>query len=154
MEIFSPDFENNGSLPVEFTCSGDDISPEINWSGAPAGTKSFALIMEDPDAPRGSFTHWIVYGMHENTSRLPKDMSKAGSLPDGTKQGINGFGNTGYGGPCPPAGKAHHYVFSIYALDDMLDLEPAISMDRLMRAIQPHILETRSITVLFERSTQ
>ncbi len=114
--VKSPAFSEGEFIPVEYTCDGEDISPEILWSGAPAGTKSFVLIADDPDAPIGLFTHWIVYDIPANISHLPENMPKVYEI-DSIKQGINDFGRVGYGGPCPPPGKPHRYFFKVFALD-------------------------------------
>jgi Raf kinase inhibitor-like YbhB/YbcL family protein len=147
--ISSPDFTDGGVMPVEFTCAGDNISPKINWSGAPINTKSYALVMIDTDAPGGRFMHWVVYDMPISMILLPKHMSDLASIIGGTRQGINDFGTIGYSGPCPPEGETHHYVFTIYALDANLDLEPGVDVTRLMEVLQPRVLEQVSMTGIY-----
>jgi Raf kinase inhibitor-like YbhB/YbcL family protein len=149
MVLSGPELTEGGNMPVEYTCSDDNISPEINWSGAPINTKTFVLIMEDIDAPGGSFIHWAVYDMPKSMILLPKRMAEAGSIPGGTKQGTNSFGIIGYSGPCPPAGETHRYVFTLYALDARLDLDPAIGIERLKEVMAPRLLEQKSLTVTY-----
>ncbi len=149
LQLSGPELTDGGTMPAEYTCSDDDISPEINWSGAPVKTKSFVLIMEDIDAPGGSFIHWTVYDMTKSMILLPKRMAPAGSIPGGSKQGTNSFGIIGYSGPCPPAGETHRYVFTIYALDARLDLDPGIDIDRLKEVMAPRLLEQKSLTVTY-----
>jgi len=147
--LSGPELSEGGVMPDEYTCSDDNISPEIHWSGAPQNTKSYVLIMEDIDAPGGSFIHWIVYDMTKSMILLPKRMAEAGSIPGGTRQGTNSFGVIGYSGPCPPAGETHRYVFTIYALEARLDLDPAIGIDRLKEVMAVRILEQTSLTVTY-----
>ncbi len=147
--ISSPSFKDNDIMPVQFTCNDKNISPKIEWSGAPTDTKSFALIMVDLDAPGGTFTHWLVYDMPISMVLLPKHMSDMGSVIGGTKQGINDFGSIGYSGPCPPSGATHHYVFTIYALDTVLDLDPEVNVIQLREVMEHRILGQASITVIY-----
>jgi Raf kinase inhibitor-like YbhB/YbcL family protein len=149
LQLSGPELTDGGSMPAKYTCSDDNISPEINWSGAPGNTKSYVLIMEDIDAPGGSFIHWTVYDMTKSMILLPKRMAPAGSIPGGSKQGTNSFGTIGYSGPCPPAGETHRYVFTIYALDARLDLDPAIGIERLKEVMAPRLLEQKSLTVTY-----
>jgi len=111
MRLKSKDFEENGNIPSEFTCDGRDISPQLSWEDAPAKTKSFALSVTDPDAPGGTWIHWLVYDVPRDVRSIDR-----GSLPKGAKQVENDFGMKNYGGPCPPSG-THRYIFTIYALD-------------------------------------
>ena len=147
--LSGPELSEGGVMPDEYTCSDDNISPEIHWSGAPQNTKSYVLIMEDIDAPGGSFIHWIVYDMTKSMILLPKRMAEAGSIPGGTRQGTNSFGVIGYSGPCPPAGETHRYVFTIYALEARLDLDPGIDIDRLKEVMAARILEQTSLMVTY-----
>ena len=149
LQLSGPELTDGGPMPVEYTCSDDDISPEINWSGAPVKTKSFVLILEDIDAPGGSFIHWTVYDMTKSMILLPKRMAPAGSIPGGSRQGTNSFGIIGYSGPCPPAGETHRYVFTIYALDARLDLDPGVDIDRLKEVMAPRLLEQKSLMVTY-----
>lgn len=109
-------FEDGEFIPAVYTCDGSDISPDIEWVGFPSDTQSFVLIMDDPDAPLGTFTHWIVYDIPASVNFLPENFPKVPVI-DGIKQGINDFGKIGYGGPCPPMGKPHRYFFKIFALE-------------------------------------
>lgn len=142
MVLTSPAFENGGTIPVEYTADGPNGSPPLEWSGAPEGTVTYALIMDDPDAPIGSFTHWMICDVPAVATGLPPGVPTLGSLSGalhGT-QGVNGFHNTGYGGPAPPKGKAHRYYFRLYALDTTLDLSPDFTKQQLRAAMKGHIL--------------
>ena len=139
MEIRSSAFGNGEMIPVKHTCDGADFSPSLEWSGAPAGTKSFALICDDPDAPMGTWVHWVIYDIPSATTLLAEGITKEKELPGGGTQGVNDFRKVGYGGPCPPGG-THRYYFKIYALDTELPLAPGISKDGLLTAMQGHIL--------------
>jgi len=136
-----PSFANGGEIPKKFSCDGSDVSPELSWSGAPPGTKGFALIADDPDAPAGTWTHWVLFDLPAAVTGLPEGVTKAEKLPNGGSQGRNDFRKLGYGGPCPPPGKPHRYFFKLYALDRMLDLKPGVSKQQLEGAMQGHILD-------------
>jgi Raf kinase inhibitor-like YbhB/YbcL family protein len=138
--ISSASFPNGGNIPRKFTCDGADVSPELSWTQPPAGTGSFALIADDPDAPVGTWTHWVIFDLPAATGNLPEGVSKVGELPGGGRQGRNDFQKVGYGGPCPPAGKAHRYFFKLYALDRALGLKPGATKPELEKAMQGHIL--------------
>ena len=138
--ISSSSFSPGGDIPKKFTCDGDDVSPELSWSGAPAGTQSFALIADDPDAPVGTWTHWLIYDLPSGSTALPEGIAKTGQLPDGSQQGHNDFGKIGYGGPCPPPGKPHRYFFRLYAVDRKLGLNPGASKGELEKALQGRVL--------------
>ncbi len=143
--LSSSDFRNGEVIPRKFTCDGADNSPELAWTDPPAPTQSLALIAEDPDAPGGTFTHWVLFNLSGQTRSLAANVSKVDQLPDGARQGRNGFGKIGYGGPCPPPGKAHRYYFRLYALDRKMDLKPATSKEELQQAMQGHTLATAEI---------
>jgi len=147
----SPAFKDNGIIPEKYTCDGLDISPPLRWRGQPPETKSLAIIVEDPDAPGGIFTHWIIYNIPADVNRLDEGMEPAEELPGGIVQGLNDFGRPGYGGPCPPPGKPHRYVFRIYALDTMLELGPAASKDELLKLMKDHILAEATLTGIYSR---
>lgn len=121
--ISSPAFEYGFRIPVVHTCDGDDISPQLQWDEKPDNTASFAFIMEDPDAPNGTFTHWIIYNLPPDCNQLEKMRSVEKKLGNGGIQGRNDFGKTGYGGPCPPRGEEHRYFFRIFALRKKLPPE-------------------------------
>lgn len=138
--IGSPAFKNGERVPEQYTADGADASPQITWSDPPQGTKSFALICDDPDAPMGTWTHWVIYDIPGERTGLPEGISKSKTLPDGTKQGLNTWKRIGYGGPSPPPGKPHRYFFRIYALGGPLGLPPAASKADLLRVIGGHAL--------------
>ncbi len=139
--ISSTSFPSGGDIPQKFTCDGADTSPELSWSGSPAGTRSFALITDDPDAPSGTWTHWVIFNIPAESSSLPENLPKVDELPSGARQGRNDFHKIGYGGPCPPPGKPHRYFFKLYALDRSLDLKPGSSKQEVEKAMQGHTLE-------------
>jgi len=133
-------FENGGSIPKKFTCDGADVSPALSWSEPPAGTQNLALISDDPDAPAGTWVHWVVYDMPAAARGLPEGVAKTGEVPGGGKQGVTDFRRPGYGGPCPPPGKPHRYYFKLYALDTKLALKPGASKREVEAAMKGHIL--------------
>jgi Raf kinase inhibitor-like YbhB/YbcL family protein len=132
-------FSEGGAIPKKYTCDGADLSPALTWTGAPAGTKSLALIADDPDAPVGTWTHWIVWNIPPEAT-VPEGIEKVESLSDGTRQGRNDFKRIGYGGPCPPPGKPHRYFFKLYALDTKLDVKPGAGRKELEGAVKGHVL--------------
>ena len=138
--IASTNFPNGGDIPKKFTCDGADASPELSWTEPPAGTQGFALIADDPDAPVGNWTHWVLYDLPPATTSLPEGVSKIDELPGGERQGRNDFRKIGYNGPCPPPGKAHRYFFKLYALGSKLNLKPGASKQEVEQAMQGHIL--------------
>lgn len=133
-------FPKGGQIPGKYTCSGEDISPALSWSGAPAATKGFALIVEDPDAPSGTFTHWLVYDLPAGVHQLPENVSQQNDLSGGGRQGRNDFRRLGYGGPCPPPGKPHRYFFKLFALNSALDLPAGASRPEVESAMRRHVL--------------
>lgn len=138
-------FANNGHIPLKYTCDGENINPPIEISDIPEDTKSLAIIMEDPDAPAGLFTHWLIW-----------NISPEEQIPEKTNQGVSGmndFGKTGYGGPCPPSG-AHHYYFKIYALDKELAITSGENKAALLEVMNGHILATGELVGRFKRETQ
>ncbi len=140
LELKSPDFSSRASIPRQFTCDGADISPALAWNGSPGGTRSFALIADDPDAPVGTWVHWVLFDLPANARALPQNVPKQEQLADGSRQGRNDFRKIGYGGPCPPPGKPHRYFFKLYALDTKLNLQPGAAKKDVERAMQGHIL--------------
>jgi Raf kinase inhibitor-like YbhB/YbcL family protein len=136
----SPDFANGGEIPKPFTCSGGDRSPALEWAGAPAGTKSFALIADDPDAPAGTWVHWVIFNVPATASGLHGGVERKDQLTDGTRQGRNDFRKIGYNGPCPPPGKPHRYFFKLYALNAELALGSGASKAELESAMDGRIL--------------
>ncbi|MFN3822222.1 MAG: YbhB/YbcL family Raf kinase inhibitor-like protein [bacterium] len=149
--IKSTAFKDGETIPKKFTCDGQDYSPELSWENVPAGTKSFALICEDPDAPRGTFIHWVLYNLPDTTRHLPEGIPAQPQLPWGALQGKNDFGSIGYRGPCPPPGKPHRYFFILYALRQKPALKPGLTKDELFNALKPYIIVTDSTMGLFRR---
>jgi Raf kinase inhibitor-like YbhB/YbcL family protein len=152
--ISSPSFRNNQPMPSKHSCEGEDASPSLKWEGAPEGTKSFALICDDPDAPGGVWTHWVIYGISAKTSELPENIAKADTVvaPGGARQGVNDFGRVGYGGPCPPRGHgAHHYHFKLIALDTEPGLASGVTRRQLEQAIRGHILAQAELIGTYQR---
>jgi Raf kinase inhibitor-like YbhB/YbcL family protein len=144
--LTSPDFKNGSPIPARFTCDGEDVPPTLTWGEPPIGTKSFALIMEDPDAPLGTWTHWIVYNIPVG-ERLVDDLYRPHLQVNNTTIffGKNSWGKQTYGGPCPPSG-IHHYVFQLYALDEVLTLADKASKAELQAAIQGHVVGYAELT--------
>jgi Raf kinase inhibitor-like YbhB/YbcL family protein len=138
-ELTSTAFGNGETIPQKYSCDGPDISPPLQWTDPPAGTKSLALICDDPDAPVGIWVHWVLYGLSADTRELSEDIPKEKMLENG-RQGKNDFGRIGYGGPCPPRGPAHRYFFKLYALDVECDLSPGMTKADLLKAMGGHIL--------------
>ncbi|MCE5339058.1 MAG: YbhB/YbcL family Raf kinase inhibitor-like protein [Methanomicrobiaceae archaeon] len=136
IEMNSSAFANGTSIPVRYTCDGDNVSPPLSWSGVPDGTESLALIVDDPDAPGGNFTHWVIYNISPEESGLAEGLPRERDLPGGMHQGNNSLGTTGYIGPCPPRGPAHHYVFHLYALNATPDLPATVDRAVLEAEIQ------------------
>ncbi|HEV2390719.1 MAG TPA: YbhB/YbcL family Raf kinase inhibitor-like protein [Verrucomicrobiae bacterium] len=151
MQLTSAAFTEGEAIPVKYTCEGKNVSPPLAWSGVPAGARSLALIADDPDAPSGTWVHWVVYGLPGDAKELAEDLPKGQYIADGAKQGLNDFKHLGYGGPCPPPGKAHHYFFKLYALDTPLDLKPGATKSDLERAIQEHILAEGQLMGTYKR---
>lgn len=154
MQLTSPSFENQKSIAKKFTCDGENISPALEWSGAPEGTLSFALIVDDPDAPdpanpRMTWVHWILYNIPATVGSLPED-EKNKELPKGTMPGLNDWGKTGYGGPCPPTGQ-HRYFHKLYALDIVLPDLSRPTKAKLEKAMEGHILSKAESVGLYQR---
>jgi len=145
LEITSPAFRNGDTIPQKYTCDGDDISPPLRWTGVTAGTVSFVLIADDPDAPLGTWVHWLIYDIPAGESALPEAVQGL------ALEGVNDFRRTGYGGPCPPAGKPHRYYFRLYALDERLDLPAGVGRDDLEKAMQGHVLAEGELMGFYNR---
>lgn len=139
-ELSSSAFKDESSIPKRYTCDGQDVSPPLSWGGPPGGTKTFCLICDDPDAPAGTWAHWVIYDIPSGTRGLPEDVPKERRLKNGSKQGTNDFGRIGYGGPCPPRGGPHRYFFKLYALDTVLDLPRGETKSDLETAMEGHDL--------------
>lgn len=149
--LSSPDFHNGSDIPSQFTCDAADLSPALSWSDPPAGTASYALIADDPDAPAGTWTHWILYDLPASVTSLPEGVAKVDELPTGGRQGRNDFHKIGYGGPCPPPGKPHRYFFRLYALDHLLSLKPCANRAELEQAMRGHILKQAELMGKYKR---
>ncbi len=141
--ITSAAFASGATIPPRYTCDGEDLSPPLAWQGAPEGTRAFALICDDPDAPAGTWIHWVIYNIPATEAGLAEGIPSQETLPNGARQGVNSWGRVGYNGPCPPRG-THRYFFTLYALNTLLQLGPGARRDDLLRALRGHILaETR-----------
>ena len=154
MKLKSPSFVNQGDIPKKFTCDGEDISPALEWSEVPEGTKSFALIVDDPDAPdpanpRMTWVHWVLYNLPATSVSLPEGAAKS-DLPEGTMEGLNDWKRTGYGGPCPPIGK-HRYFHKLYALDVVLPDLNLPTKSKLEKAMEGHVLLKVELVGLYQR---
>ena len=149
--IKTPAFSEGGAIPKQYSCDGADLSPGLTWANAPAGTKSFALIADDPDAPAGTWTHWILWNVPANATALPEGVPKEPTLGDGTHQGKNDFKRVGYAGPCPSPGKAHRYFFTLYALDDKLEIQAGANRNELERAMKEHVLSEAKLMGRYQR---
>jgi Raf kinase inhibitor-like YbhB/YbcL family protein len=154
MKVTSPAFENQGAIPKKFTCDGEDISPALAWSNIPEGTKSFALIVDDPDAPdpanpRMTWVHWVMYNIPATVSSLLEGVTDK-DLPKGTLQGLNDWKKTGYGGPCPPTG-THRYFHKLYALDIVLPDLKQPTKAKLEKAMEGHVLSKAELVGLYQR---
>jgi Raf kinase inhibitor-like YbhB/YbcL family protein len=151
LQLRSTAFIEGSVIPSEYTCAGADKSPPLKWTGTPAGTGSFALIVDDPDAPRGTFVHWVIYNMGSSITQLPEDTPRAAETTLGARQGVNGVDRIGYKGPCPPPGAPHHYHFRLFALDSPLKLEPGASAAEVRQAIKGHVLASTELVGIFGR---
>ena len=143
-------FNNEERIPTKYTCDGQDVSPPLQWSDPPQDTKSFALICDDPDTPRGTWVHWILYNIPASTRALQEAIPSDANLADGSWHGMNNWGRLGYDGPCPPSG-THRYFFNLYALDKMLDLYAGASESQVRQAMQGHILARAQLMVKYSR---
>ena len=140
IELSSTAFDEEANIPKQYTGDGKNVSPPLRWSDPPPETKSFALICDDPDAPRGTWVHWVLFNLPAEKRQLEESVPAQKGLDEGAKQGKNDFGKVGYGGPSPPAGKPHRYFFKLYALDTTLDLAPEATKDQLLAAMKGHVL--------------
>jgi len=138
--LSSSAFKANAAIPAQYACDGPDRSPALSWSGSPAATKSFALIADDPDAPVGTWVHWVLYDLPGDRNELPAGIPTDETVLGGAKQGVNDFRKVGYNGPCPPPGKPHRYFFKLYALDRSTGLKPRATKAEVLRAIEGHVL--------------
>lgn len=150
LAVRSAGFTDGGTIPRRFTCDGEGMSPEITWTAAPTETKSIALVMDDLDAP-GGFTHWLAWNLAPELRELPEGASTRHAMPQGSNEGRNDFDVLGYGGPCPPHGSSHHYVFSLYAIDRRLELAAGASKKQLYAAMSGHVLVHGQLTGSYMR---
>ena len=140
LQVTSTAFSPGGMISKKFTCEGADVSPQLAWNDPPAGTESFALIADDPDAPVGTWVHWVLYDLPASTREFDEGVPKQEQLPSGARQGRNDFGKIGYDGPCPPPGKPHRYFFKLYALDTKTNLRAGATKADVERALKGHSL--------------
>ena len=140
IKLTCPAFSNGAAIPIVHTCDGDDFSPPLAWEGIPDSAKSICLVCDDPDAPGGTWVHWILFNLPDSVKQFPEALPKTEVTFYGARQGLNDFGRMGYWGPCPPPGKAHRYFFRIYALDIMLPLAAGIHRSTLDSAMTTHVL--------------
>ncbi len=151
IKVTSSAFKEGGMIPAKYTCDGADVSPPLQWDAVHEGTQSVALICDDPDAPMGTWVHWVLFNLPGTTSSLAEKVPTDKTLASGAKQGTNDFRKIGYGGPCPPGG-THRYFFKIYALDTQLDLPAGADKARLLKAMQGHILAQGELMGKYKRS--
>lgn len=151
LSLTSTAFQEADKIPARYACDGQDISPPLAWDEPPPRTQAFALIVDDPDAPGGVFTHWILLNIPASARQLAENVPAQERLENGALQGKNDFGSIGYRGPCPPRGSGHHYRFTIYALDNPLDLEPGASGKQVAEAMEGHVLAQGQLTGTYQR---
>lgn len=149
-ELTSAAFAPGEPIPIEYTCDGDDISPRLEWRDPPQNTQSFAVIADDPDAPAGTWVHWVLYDLPAEARSLPEAVPRDGDLADGSQHGNNSWKRLGYGGPCPPGG-THRYFFELYALDAVLDLGAGANKEELLQAMEGHILAQTELMGTYSR---
>ncbi|MEW5702942.1 MAG: YbhB/YbcL family Raf kinase inhibitor-like protein [Candidatus Zixiibacteriota bacterium] len=150
LTITSTAFTEGGMIPAKYTCDGADISPPLSWNGVPKEAKSLALICDDPDAPAGTWVHWVIFNVPPDSAGLPEKVPPDSTLPNGTWQGTNDFRKVGYGGPCPPGG-THRYYFKLYALDTALNLTGRVTKADLLGAMDKHILAEAQLMGKYRR---
>jgi hypothetical protein len=152
LTVTSAAFEPGQPIPAKYSCQGEDVSPPLKWVGAPTNTLSFALICDDPDAPGGTWVHWVIYNLPADAPSLPENTPKSEFLPNGAVQGANSFNKVGYGGPCPPDGKAHRYFFKVYALDKAFNVKKGqLGKEDLLAAMRGHILAQGQLIGTYKR---
>lgn len=150
IQLTSEAFSDGTMIPKRFTCDGEDLSPPLSWSGLPAGTGSLALICDDPDAPVGTWDHWVLFNIPASATGLPVNVPAKAILDDGSVHGNNSWGRLGYGGPCPPGG-THRYFFKLYALDIALNLKTGATKSQLVKAMEGHILDQGQLMGKYRR---
>ncbi len=147
----SSGFVSGGRIPRKYTCDGGDLSPALKWEEVPAGTHSLALIVDDPDAPVGTWTHWVIWNIPAHSTSLPEGMAKVKEVDNGVRQGMNDFKRIGYGGPCPPPGKPHRYFFRLYALDATPGIKAGAKRSELEVSMRGHVLFTAELIGIYGR---
>jgi len=152
LELKSKNFADEADIPILHTCDGADRSPSLNWDGVPEDTKAFAIIVDDPDAAKGTWTHWLAWNLPSAARAIDTGVPTLGDLGDGTKQGKNDFGKTGYGGPCPPRGSTHEYRFRFFALSKALEIEENAERDEVLEAIEKNKIEEAVLTGKYRRA--
>ena len=151
LALTSPAIAPGAPIPADYACTGADRSPALAWSDAPQSTKSFALIVDDPDAPGGTFIHWVAYNIPARVTSLPAGLPQTAEIAGDGTNGINSFERIGYNGPCPPSGKVHHYHFRLFALDSMLTPGDKAGADAVRSAMKGHVVATAELVGTFER---
>lgn len=151
LRLISSAFNENESVPSKYTCDAENLSPPLTWTGVPEETRHLVLIVDDPDAPRGTWVHWVLYGIPGDVTALPEGVAKSPVVSGVGKQGVNDFGEIGYGGPCPPPGKAHRYFFKLYALDTEIPLAESATKAEVEEAMGGHILAKGQLIGLYSR---
>jgi Raf kinase inhibitor-like YbhB/YbcL family protein len=151
IKMTSTAFADGQPVPTRHTCDGDDLSPSLAWTGIPDGTKSIALIADDPDAPAGTWVHWVLYNLPATATELPEGVAKTEALDNGAAQGTNDFKRIGYGGPCPPPGSPHRYFFKLYALESRLELAPGATKQQLLEALDGHVIAEGQLMGTYKR---
>lgn len=149
-EMTSAAFASGQAIPQAYTCDGEDISPPLEWGDPPAGTQSFAMICDDPDAPGGTWVHWVLYNLPDHTRSLPEGLLPHAELSGGGRHGENSWGRLGYGGPCPPSG-THRYFFTLYALDQVLELPTGATKEQVLRAMEGHVMAEAELMGIYSR---
>ncbi len=149
--VSSPAFGDGGGIPAQYTADGRNDSPPLEWGDPPGDTRSFALVCDDPDAPRGAFTHWLLWNLPADCRQLGSGVPPAATLDNGVRQGTNGFGRLGYGGPSPPPGPQHRYLFKVYALNTVLGLDGRSNRDQLLEAMRNHVIGEGILTGMYGR---
>lgn len=151
IKLTSPAFAPGKPIPAKYTCDGADVSPPLAWDRVPYGTKSIALVLDDPDAAAGDWVHWVLFDIPPQTKQLAEGGPAGAGLPDGARHGTNDFGKPAYGGPCPPPGKPHRYVFRVYMLDTELGLAATTTKAVLLQALDPHVLGEGELKGSYQR---
>ncbi len=152
--LTSEAFKHGDMIPIQYTCDDQDISPPLRWRGVPEDTRSLVLLCDDPDAPRGVWSHWVFYNIPANRSAFGEDMPPDEIFPWGGTQGFNDFRRIGYGGPCPPPGPAHRYFFRLYALDTALNLSPGLNRQQVLDRIEGHIMGQAELMGRYARANR